>query len=375
ELALELRRRVKEQQAFIGEAEFGKTDLSYSFSEQPERIVACAETVRHTMGEGQDAADVESNGGRSTSFPAPDPEEIETSKSATARQYEAGDVIDDRFEVLELLGHGGFSHVYRVIDRVEDQERAFKLFDNAAGYDAVRREIGALREVDHPNVVDVIWAGRTDAGDWYLITEFIHGESLEDFANGKKHLRDREAVDVALDVLDALIAIHPNAERLAELADKQNGGGLSEDEFNEFQELKARGLVHRDVKPQNVMLTRQGARLLDFNIASRAGDAVVTVSGTPPYQAPDADLTRWDVSTDLFAVGAMLYELLCNGEHPYEGGQPMAGEKVRDPRLLRSDLRAELADFLIKACAALREQRFSSAHEMKAALAGIRSGL
>jgi len=62
-----------------------------------------------------------------------------------------------------------------------------------------------------------------------------------------------------------------------------------------------------------VLLTRKGAKLLDFNIASRVGDPVKTLSGTPPYQAPDADYTRWDVSTDLFAVGVMLYELLCNG--------------------------------------------------------------
>ena len=80
------------------------------------------------------------------------------------------------------------------------------------------------------------------------------------------------------------------------------------------------------------MLTRTGAKLLDFNIASRVGDPVRTQSGTPPYQAPDADLTRWDVSTDLFAVGVMLYELLCNGQHPYPNSRPMVDEPIIDPR-------------------------------------------
>ena len=313
--------------------------------------------------------------GDSHALPEPDAAELRASGRVKAADYVVGDVIDDRFEILDILGRGGFSKVYRVRDDVEDEERALKLFDNAAGYEAVRREIGALRKIRHPNVVEVFWAGRTKAGEWYLVAEFIEGESLSEFVGGGRVLRDREAVDVALDVPDALIAFHPDSVRLEELDAKRREGELSEAEYSEWMELTDKGLVHRDIKPFNVMLTRRGAKLLDFNIASRVGDPVLTQSGTPPYQPPEANLTRWDVSPDLFAVGVMLYELVCDGQHPYPNKRPMVDEPVIDPRTIRPDLNPELAEFVVKACSPARVDRFSTAVEMKDALRIIRADL
>lgn len=371
ELALEMRRRVKEQQALIGVAEFGNLDLSYQVGDRSERVVHCAETLQHRL-RSNGAPIVAQQTDSSVVLPEPDPAEVTASRGAKATDYSVGDVIDDRFEILDVLGQGGFSKVYRVHDDVEDEERAFKLFDNAAGYEAVRREVGALRKIRHPHVVEVYWAGKTTDGDWYLITEYIDGHTLDRYATGTEHLRDREAVDVALDILDALVAIHPDSVRLSELDQKRREGDLSEAEYDEWRELQDKGLVHRDIKPLNVMLTRSGAKLLDFNIASRVGDPVRTQSGTPPYQAPDADLTRWDVSTDLFAVGVMLYELLCNGQHPYPGAKPMGGNGIIDPKTVRSDLDDDLAEFLRRACASDRDERFRTAAEMEADLRGIR---
>ncbi|MGB6458034.1 MAG: serine/threonine-protein kinase [Streptosporangiaceae bacterium] len=311
----------------------------------------------------------------SQSLPEPDPAEVRASRGARAADYQVGDFIDDRFEILDVLGRGGFSKVYRVRDDVEGEERAFKLFDSAAGYAAVRREIGALRKIRHRNVVEVFWADKTAAGDWYLVTEFINGETLEEYATGNKILRDREAADVAIDLLGALVAFHPDVTRLSELDAARHEREMTEAELSEWMELKEKGLVHRDIKPLNVMLTRSGVKLLDFNIASRVGDPVKTVSGTPPYQPPDADLTRWDVSTDLFAVGVLLYQLLCNGQHPYPNAMPMIDEPVIDPRTVRPDLKPELAEFLVKACASTRVDRYSTADEMQLALRETRSDL
>jgi len=311
----------------------------------------------------------------SQALPEPDPAEVRSSAGAKAADYAVGDVLEDRFEILDVLGQGGFSKVYRVRDDVEGEQRALKLFDSAAGYEAVRREIGALRKIHHPNVVEVLWAGKTGAGDWYLITEFIDGESLNEFVAGKRRLRDREAVDVALDLLDALVAFHPDSARLKQLEAKRRAGELPEAELHELMELQDKGLVHRDIKPLNVMLTRTGAKLLDFNIASRVGDPVHTQSGTPPYQPPDAGLTRWDVSTDLFAVGVLLYQLLCNGHHPFPNAMPTVAEPVIAPRTFRSDLSPHLAGFLVKACAPVRADRFPTAADMRLALRDIRADL
>ena len=311
----------------------------------------------------------------SQALPEPDSVELRSWAGTVAANYAVGDVLEGRFEILQVLGQGGFSKVYRVRDDVEGEERALKLFDSAAGDEAVRREIGALRKINHPNVMKVFWAGKTSVGEWYLITEFIDGESLDEFITGNRHLRDREAVDVALDLLDALVAFHPDAARLKQLDAKRREDDLSEAESREWMDLKDKGLVHRDIKPLNVMLTRTGAKLLDFNIASRFGEPVHTQSGTPPYQPPDAGLERWDVSTDLFAMGVLLYQLVCNGRHPFPNERPMVDEPVIDPRMIRPDLNPDLAEFLIKACAPASAARFSTAADMRLALRNIRADL
>jgi acyl carrier protein len=308
-------------------------------------------------------------------LPEPDSGEIRSAIGVEAADYARDDVIDERFEIREVIGKGGFSKVHRVFDAVEGEERALKLFNNAARYDAVRRELSALRKIHHPNVVQVFWADKTVDGDWYLIMEYIEGTSLAEYVSPTRRLRDPEAVAVALDVLNALMAIHPDEVRLAELRRKNQEGGLSVAEFNLWNELQDKALVHRDIKPQNVVLTPAGAKVLDFNIASRVGAPMDTFAGTPAYMAPDHNYTGWDVSTDLFAVGVVLYQLLCLGEHPYPDEEPNANREVVDPKTFRPDLDDGLVRFLLKVCAPQREARFSTAAEMAAELGRIQGTL
>src|SRR5262249_42450510 len=163
-----------------------------------------------------------------------------------------------------------FSTVYRVFDRLEEVERALKIFTTAHGYDAVKRELGFLRKIDHPNVLKVIWADQLSDGTPYLITELLDGRLVEHFVNDEVLPID-DILAVGDELLSALEAIHPAEERIAEL----KAGELSEREFAELQELQLAGFVHRDIKPNNLMLTPKGIKVLDFNIASRVGDRVL----------------------------------------------------------------------------------------------------
>jgi serine/threonine protein kinase len=286
--------------------------------------------------------------------------------------YDAGDLIDNDFEVRSRLGGGGFSNVYRVYRALDDREFAVKVFNANVDFDKVQREVTTLRQISHPRIVHMVWASRTREGQWYLVTDLVQGETLTAYTDGRKLMAPGEAVSLICDVLSALEAIHPNIARIAALRDLLDAGNGGEEEFQEWQRLSQSGIIHRDIKPENLMLTADGVVLIDFNIASPVGQPVYTTSGTLNYMAPDitAGIDTWETSPDLFAVGIVLYELLCR-DHPYLGATPRIDYLPRDPRELQPDLSPALAEFLLKACAPFRGDRFASAHEMRAALQAI----
>jgi hypothetical protein len=277
------------------------------------------------------------------------------------------DLFDNRFRLGRKLGAGGFSEVYEATDAnaLDDTPMAIKIIDAPGSFDRVRREVGVMRKIQHRNVVQVYWTDRTKDGRFYIASELVRGTVVQDFLDDtNKQLTDWEAVSLTLELLDALIAIHPDATRIEELKSAQ----MSEREFAELQELQDAGFVHRDVKPSNMIRNEAGVlKLLDFNIASNVGDPILTSSGTAPYQAPDASFDSWDVSTDLFATGVVLFQLLL-GEHPYEGMQPRTDRKPRSPRAIRADLPPSIAEFLLRATDPEKAKRFASAKAMQAGL-------
>jgi uncharacterized protein (TIGR02653 family) len=363
QLAMECRRRVKEQQKRIGRQEFGATAFTFSLSGSPEVEVAVPEGPPGLPA--IVAVDHIPKVELAASFEA-------SARPDRAGTFAAGDVVDGTFEVIGPLGKGGFSNVYRVYRKIDDCQYALKIFSARNSFELVKRELDFLRSLDHPNVVKVVWADQTDDGRWYLVTELLDGESLEEYALGDRTIGIAEVIQIGQELLSALVAIHPDEERIAELKalPEQSAG-----EFEELLELEQSGIVHRDIKPHNLMRTSDGrVVLIDFNIASRVGDRVLTVSGTPPYQAPDVDFTQWDVSTDLFAAGVTLYEIACH-QHPYENDSPTVHGEPRDPRIFRADVPVLLERFLMRACAPLRVDRFRTAKEMSDALDAVAASI
>jgi serine/threonine protein kinase len=296
-------------------------------------------------------------------------EQTSEARPVANEAYDPGDVIAGQFEVIERLGFGGFARVYRVRWIMNDREYALKVFRTSDSIDTVKREIKALQAVSHPRIVNVVWGGETSDGQGYIVSELLDGETLEAYATGEKWLSLAEAVRVAFELLEGLGAIHPDSQRIKDLEARGKAGEIEIEEYEELRALKGRGLVHRDIKPQNLLLTRRGIVLIDFGVASRVGDRVLTVRGTPPYQPPDIipGADTWDVSPDLFAAGVVLYQLVCH-EHPYQNWEPCLDQEPREPRQFRPELPAEFVEFLTRACAPRRQDRFATADEMRAAL-------
>ncbi len=267
---------------------------------------------------------------------------------------EIGELVAGRYEVADVLGRGGMSSVYRAHDRVLERDVALKVLheryaDDPDYVERFRREARAIARLSHPNIVTVI--DRGEVGGWeYIVFELVRGENL------KELVADRRRLPVA----EALALVHQAARGLAVAHEH--------------------GIVHRDVKPQNVLVDEDGiAKVTDFGIARDVGleeglTETGTILGTSDYLSPEQAVGgRVDERSDQYSLGVVLFEVL-TGDVPYPGDSMLAVamRHVNDPvpsvRERRPDVPARVDALVRRAMAKQPEDRFPSLDAFIAAL-------
>lgn len=280
-------------------------------------------------------------------------------------QLQPGSVIQDRYRIIEELGRGGMSIVYRAEHTLLLKEVALKLLRPELStlrnvVERFQREARSVCRLDDPNIVRVTDFGRTGEGLLYLVMELIQGDSLASVIKSEGRLPVRSAIALVDQILAGLEQAH------------------------RFE------IVHRDLKPENIMLvSRDGGRqvkILDFGIAKLGGGdesqksitQAGTVFGTPRYMSPEqAAGEPVDHRTDLYTVGVILYQLLTGGV-PFHGDttvQLLAKVLTQDPPPMdfqapHEGARLQIEAVTMKALAKEPEDRFETARAFREALDG-----
>jgi serine/threonine-protein kinase len=205
-------------------------------------------------------------------------------------RFQPGQLLDNRYRIVSMLGKGGMGEVYRADDLMLGQSVALKFLPAGADQERFLNEVKIARQVSHPNVCRVYDAGSM-AGQLYLSMEYIDGEDLGSLLRRIGRLPADKAMEISRKLCAGLAAAH------------------------------AKGVLHRDLKPGNIMLDARGQVLLtDFGLAAVAGniEGAEIRSGTPAYMAPE-QLAGNEVTagSDLYALGLVLYEIF-TGKRPYE---------------------------------------------------------
>lgn len=269
--------------------------------------------------------------------------------------------IDNRYTLVELLGSGGMAQVYIAHDEVLDRDVALKILreqyaDDEEFVERFRREARSAAGLSHPNIVSVYDQGRSEDGAYYMAMEYVPGGTLKDRIWRDGALAPDVAAGVALQIADALQAAHE------------------------------RGVIHRDIKPQNVLVTGSGGiKVADFGIARAASATRVTrtdhILGTAGYMSPEqAKGELVGPGSDLYSLGVVLYEMLI-GNLPYEADSALAqtmkhiNELPPSPREANPEVPEALNAVTMKLLAKNPERRYPSAAALISDLERARSAL
>lgn len=269
-----------------------------------------------------------------------------------------GRLLGGRYEVGELLGYGGMAEVHKGRDLRLGRDVAIKMLRSDLARDHTfqlrfRREAQNAATLNHPGIVAVYDTGEetspTGESLPYIVMEFVRGQTLKELLAAEQRLQPRRALEIAADICAALEFSHRH------------------------------GIIHRDVKPGNVMVTPNGqVKVMDFGIARDIASGATTMTqtsaviGTAQYLSPEqARGERVDVRSDIYSTGCVLYELL-TGRPPFVGDSPVsiAYQHVREEPIPPTELDPEIPEWIeaivLRAMAKDREQRYQTAEEMRA---------
>jgi serine/threonine protein kinase/tetratricopeptide (TPR) repeat protein len=285
--------------------------------------------------------------------PLPTSRDIDFSHTKTLEtpieELPRGTTFAGRYEIIEELGHGGMGKVYKVFDKEINAKVALKLIKPEVAADKntierFRNELRIARDISHKNVCRMYDLGR-EAENYFITMEYVPGEDLKSFIRRARRLDIGTAISIARQVCEGLAEAH----RL--------------------------GVAHRDLKPGNIMIDRDGnAKIMDFGIARSLKAKGITdigmMIGTPEYMSPEqVEGKDVDQRSDLYSLGIILYEML-TGRVPFEGDTPFSvalkqkSEIPRDPRDLNTQIPDPLSEAIQKCLAKNRDSRYQTPEEL-----------
>ncbi len=256
---------------------------------------------------------------------------------------EAGSFLADRYEIIEGIGAGGMSDVYKAKDNVLGRFVAIKVLRQEFTEDMnfvtkFHAEAQAAAGLEHPNIVNIYDVG-SDNSMHYIVMEYIDGITLKSYIEKKGQLTDKEAISIAIQVGRGIEAAHN------------------------------KNIIHRDIKPQNIMISKQGkVKVTDFGIAKAVNANTIhsDVMGSVHYSSPEQARNGFvDVKSDIYSLGIVMYEMV-TGRVPFDGDTTVAiaiqhiQEEIESPRTYAPDLPVSLEKIILKTTQKSPDRRYMS---------------